>query len=91
MSREEKIQQSIRDYLDARELYSYQITYTHEFGGGGLLAITFYPGDYLEKFLGFIDYKSKCDKKGYYVLSKTDTVILSGIALNDLLILISDL
>ena len=86
MSREENIQEQVREYLEKKEIYSHSIIYTYEFGGiYGLLGVTVYNKDDLEDLLKLLDYDSLCDKTGYTVIEEYNTLIISGSSLAKLL------
>ena len=86
MSREEKIEDQVRKILERREIYPFNITYTFELSGG-LLSVTVYEEADLEDLLGALSYYSQCDKSGYLVIPETCTVIMTGMALLNLVML----
>ena len=71
ITREEQIQKVTQKQLELMD-------------GSGLLAITFYLKEDVEEFLDKLDYKSQCDKTGFYVIEETNTIILTGMPLINL-------
>lgn len=82
MSQEEEIQENIIAKLGARDISPFSVVFSYEAGDtGGMLSITFYLRAELEELLGILKYKSQCDKSGWMIVEKTNTVIFTGIAL----------
>lgn len=83
MTKEIIVQERVTKWLEEKETYPFNVTYTRALGSGneGLLSITFFMRDDLEEFLDLIDYKTTCDKAGYIILEDSNTVILVGLAL----------
>lgn len=86
LPREETVQEAITKKLEKLELLPFSVICTFCGDLGGTVSITFYIEDDLNSFLDFLDYPSRCDKTGYTIYQKYNTVILSGIALIDLYI-----
>lgn len=85
ITREEQIQKVTQKQLEDWGLCPFSIICTFELmDGSGLLAITFYLKEDVEEFLDKLDYKSQCDKTGFYVIEETNTIILTGIPLINL-------
>ena len=83
MTKEVIVQERVIKWLEEKETYPFNVTYTKALGTGkeGLLSITFFMREDLMEFLDLIDYKTACDKAGYIILEETNTVILIGLAL----------
>ena len=82
MSNEEEIQENIIAKLMARDISPFSVIFSYEAGdSGGMLSITFYLRDELTELLDILKYKSQCDKSGWTIVEKTNTVIFTGIAL----------
>lgn len=77
MKDEIKIQETIIQFLEDKNLIPFDVIYTNELGGA--LSITFYMREDLGELLNYLGYKSMCDKSGFTVSG--NTVILSGMAL----------
>lgn len=83
--REEQVQKIALQKLEEWELYPFSVICTFELGdGSGLLAITFYLESDLDELLDHLDYKSQCDKTGFFIRKSSNTVILTGMALLNL-------
>ena len=80
--REIEIQESIINKLQSREIYPFSVLFSFESpDGGGMLSVTFYIRADLDELLGILNYKSQCDKSGWTIIEKTNTVIFTGLAL----------
>lgn len=77
MKKEIEIQESVRKYLEDREIYPFSVIFTNEFNG--ILSITLYTIDDLNEILDTLGYKSMCDKSGFTI--EKNTLLLSGMAL----------
>ena len=84
MSREKSIQEAFITKLEKLNLIPFSVICTFADKTGGLLALTFYLNSDLLKFLDVIDYPSLCDKSGYTLFKKNNTIIISGMALINL-------
>lgn len=71
--------------LEKYDLYPFSIFYTDKAFNNEdsdiSLTITFYLKVDLDNFLRFINYSSQCDKSGYIIFRKSNTVILRDLAL----------
>lgn len=83
MKHEVEVQERVIRWLEEKETYPFNVTYTKALGSGkeGVLSITFFMREDLEEFLDLIDYGTTCDKSGYIILEETNTIILIGLAL----------
>lgn len=82
MSQEEKIQENIIGKLQSRDLNPFSVIFSYEAGDpGGMLSITFFLREEMMELLDILKYKKQCDKSGWVIIEKTNTIILSGIAL----------
>ena len=82
MNQEELIQENIIGKLQSRDLNPFSVIFSYEAGDpGGMLSITFYLKEELTELLGILKYRSQCDKSGWEIIEKTNTVIFTGIAL----------
>ena len=82
MSQEEELQENIIGKLQSRDLNPFSVIFSYEAGDtGGMLSITFYLRDEMTELLGILKYKSQCDKSGWEIIEKTNTIIFTGIAL----------
>jgi len=82
MSQEEELQENIIKKLQSRDLNPFSVIFSYEAGDtGGMLSITFYLREELNELLEILKYKSQCDKSGWIIIEKTNTVIFMGIAL----------
>lgn len=82
LSIEEKTQEEAIHKLSSYELYPFSVIFTYSGGiPDGLLSITFFSRQDIDRLLEILDYKNQCDKSGYYIIEEYNTVILSGIAL----------
>ena len=80
--REIEIQESIINKLQNREIYPFSVLFSFESPDkGGMLSITFYIQADLEELLRILNYKSQCDKSGWIIINKTNTIIFTGLAL----------
>lgn len=71
--------------MDRWNLLPYSITYTSAINNTGLLGITFFLDPDFNDFLNIVlEFKAQCDKSGYIVIKENNTIILQGIALNNL-------
>lgn len=83
-TRELEIQDEIIRQLEMRELFPFSVVCSFSLPPGredGIVAITFYLESDMNEFLEWIDYKNQCDKSGYIVIEKTNTIVLSGLGL----------
>ncbi len=78
ISREEQIEDRVRERLLLNELYPQSVFFTYEIGNG-LLAITVIEG--FDRLLGLLGYKEMCDRSGFDVFEPTNTVVLTGLPL----------
>lgn len=68
--------------LSSYEIYPFSVIFTYSGGlEDGLLSMTFYLPQDIDRLLSILDYNSQCDKSGYYIIREYNTIILSGIAL----------
>ena len=82
MSREEEIQEGIIDKLQTRDISPFSVIFSFEAGDpGGMLSITLYRKEELFELLDILKYKNQCDKSGWTIIEKTNTVIFTGLAL----------
>lgn len=82
LSIEEKTQEEAIRKLSSYELYPFSVIFTYSGGiPDGLLSITFFSHQDIDRLLEILDYKNQCDKSGYYIIEEYNTIILSGIAL----------
>ena len=82
MSQEEELQENIIGKLQSRDLNPFSVIFSYEAGDtGGMLSITFYLRDELAELLEILKYKSQCDKSGWEIIEKTNTIIFTGLAL----------
>lgn len=82
MSQEEEIQENIIKKLEERDISPFTVIFSYEAGdSGGMLSITFYLREELEELLEILKYRSQCDKTGWMIIEKTNTIIFTGIAL----------
>lgn len=81
-SLEVKTQEEAICKLSSYEIYPFSVIFTYSGGiPDGLLSITFFLPTDIDKLLDILDYKSQCDKSGYFIIREYNTLILSGIAL----------
>ena len=77
-----KIQEETICKLSSYEIYPFSVIFTYSGGiSDGLLSITFFLDQDIDKLLDILDYPNQCDKSGYFIIREYSTVILSGIAL----------
>ena len=82
MSQEEELQENIIGKLQSRDLNPFSVIFSYEAGDtGGMLSITFYLRDEMTELLEILKYKNQCDKSGWEIIEKTNTIIFTGIAL----------
>ncbi len=82
MSQEEEIQENIIKKLQDRDLTPFSVIFSYEAGdSGGMLSITFHFKQELDELLRILKYNSQCDKSGWLIIEKTNTLVLTGIAL----------
>ena len=82
MSQEEELQENIIGKLQSRDLNPFSVIFSYEAGDtGGMLSITFYLRDEMAELLEILKYKSQCDKSGWGIIEKTNTIIFTGLAL----------
>jgi hypothetical protein len=85
MFKEIEIQEQIIEKLGERDLYPFSVVFSFESpDGGGILSITFHFEQDLTKLLDILKYKSQCDKSGWLIMDKNNTIILTGLALLNL-------
>lgn len=79
---EERTQEDAISKLSSYELYPFSVVFTYSGGvSDGLLSITFFSPQDITRLLDILNYKSQCDKSGYFIVEEYNTIILSGIAL----------
>ena len=79
---EEKIQEETIRKLSSHDLYPFSVICTYSGGiSDGLLSITFFSPQDIDRILEILDYQSQCDKSGYFIVNEFNTIILSGLAL----------
>lgn len=79
---EEKIQEEAIRKLSSHDLYPFSVIFTYSGGiSDGLLSITFFSPQDIDKILEILDYQSQCDKSGYFIVNEFNTIVLSGLAL----------
>lgn len=77
-----KIQEEAICKLSFYEIYPFSVIFTYSGGiSDGLLSITFFLDQDIDKLLDILDYVNQCDKSGYFIIREYNTLILSGIAL----------
>ena len=82
MSQEEELQENIIGKLQSRDLNPFSVIFSYEAGDtGGMLSITFYLRDEMTELLEILKYKNQCDKSGWEIIEKTNTIIFTGLAL----------
>ena len=82
MSQEEELQENIIGKLQSRDLNPFSVIFSYEAGDtGGMLSITFYLRDEMMELLEILKYKNQCDKSGWEIIEKTNTIIFTGLAL----------
>ena len=82
MSQEEELQENIIGKLQSRDLNPFSVIFSYEAGDtGGMLSITFYLRDEMTELLEILKYKGQCDKSGWEIIEKTNTIIFTGLAL----------
>lgn len=85
MSRESQIQNSVIEKLKSMNIFPASVIFTYAGGyDDGMLGITLYLEEDLDEFLDLLEYKTQCDKSGYWINKETNTVILTGLALINL-------
>ena len=79
---EEKTQEEALRKLSSHELYPFSVIFTYSGGiPDGLLSITFFSPQDIDRMLEVLDYQNQCDKSGYFIVREYSTIVLSGIAL----------
>ncbi len=82
VQKEIEIQESIIAKLQTHNIYPYSVIFSFEAGDpGGMLSITLYIRAELEELLEILNYKNQCDKSGWMIVEKSNTMILTGLAL----------
>jgi len=81
-----QIQEEIINKLQNREIYPYSVLFSFapfdkKDNSGGTLSLTFYLKEDLDNLLDILNYKSQCDKSGWTIIEKNNTVIFTGLAL----------
>ena len=77
-----RIQEDVISKLSSYEIYPFSVIFTYSGGiSDGLLSMTFFIPTDIDKLLDILDYKSQCDKSGYYIIKEYNTLVLSGLAL----------
>lgn len=79
-----QVQKKILEFLQDHDISPFNIVFTYSENTGGLLSITFYIPSDIDELLELLDYKTICDKSGYEVFPKTNTLILRDLALVNL-------
>lgn len=80
--REINIQESIIAKLQEYNIFPFSVIFSFMSPDkNGILSITFYLPEDLEKLLDILKYKSQCDKSGWTIIKKTNTILLTGLAL----------
>lgn len=84
--RELYIQDKITNKLNKEfDIFPFSVFFTYCKDPDGLLSITFFYNSDLKEFLEKINYKAQCDQSGYLIYDETNTVVLVGIALSNLI------
>lgn len=82
MQREIEIQeQIIKKLTEDYDISPFSVICTFNTEHDGLVAITFYIHNDLIEVLNILDYANQCDKSGYEIFDKTNTLILYDLAL----------
>ena len=77
-----KIQEDAIKKLSSYDIYPFSVIFTYSGGvDDGLLSITVFSLQDIDRLLEILDYQHQCDKSGYYIVKEYNTIILSGIAL----------
>lgn len=76
------IGQEIEDWLVGKEIYPFSVLYVDS---PEFLKISFYLETDIQEFLGLIEYTKMCDTSGVLIISETNTILLQGIGLINLL------
>ena len=86
MNLAKEVETCVRDFLDRYEIYPYSIIYTKVIGrsSSGLLAITTFLSSDIDEILDLLGYRTACDKSGYIIYRSTNTILLTGLALENL-------
>lgn len=83
MSRELEIQKLVTKKLQELNIIPALVIFTYKGGyDDGMLSITTYLKGDINLLLDYVEYKTQCDKSGYWINEETGTtVILSNLAL----------
>ena len=74
-SRELEVQKLVTDKLISHELFPFSVIFSYLGGSSsGLLSITMFLPQQLDKVLDLLDYKYECDKSNYIILRETNTL-----------------
>lgn len=84
-----EVQVWTQEKLTARGIFPFNVFYTRCGKYDQVLGLTFFLEIDLEDFLDILDYKTLCDKSGYTIFPKSNTIILSGEGLMRLLDVLS--
>lgn len=79
-----EFQDAVVDFLGKYDIYPYSVTYTSEYSrsnDGCIIGITTFIVEDLDMILDLLDYKSLCDKSGFFVFRDKCTIILQGMPL----------
>ena len=80
--REIEIQEEIIEKLQNRDISPFSVIFSYEAGNpGGMLGITLCLREELLELLDILNYKNQCDKTGWIINEKDNTLILTDIAL----------
>ncbi|MBP3732385.1 MAG: hypothetical protein J6I84_03985 [Bacilli bacterium] len=80
--KEIEIQEQIIQKLQKHDISPFSVVFSFEAGDpGGMLSITFYIQAEMNEILGILGYKNQCDKSGWLILEKNNTIIFTGLAL----------
>lgn len=80
IAREIEFQEAAISFLGEHNIYPFSCVFTYSVCDG-ILGLTFYLSSDLLEVLDILDYKSQCDKSGFMILEKNNTLLLSGLAL----------
>ena len=79
--REIEIQDLVTNKLVEREIFPYSVIFSYLGGeSSGILSITTFFPQQIQTILNILDYKYECDKSGYFIFEKTNTLLFSGSA-----------
>lgn len=80
--KEIEIQERIIEKLQSKDISPFSVIFSYESGNSdGMLGITFYLREDLLEVLDILNYKNQCDKTGWVINEKENTLIVTDLAL----------